>query len=839
MKITLDAKKWVVVASATLMMVAVGVMVGHSESEAATTPTGGTVHSWGSNEYGLLGDGSLTGPQTCAFYQQCSESPIAIPHLSGVKAVAVGGQSGLALLVNSTVKAWGDNQSGELGIGNATGPNPCICSESPVVVHGLSGVVAVAVGFGFDMALLSNGTVKAWGLNEDGELGIGTHTGPDLCEGAPCSTLPVTVRGLSGVIAISAGGEDGMALLRNGTVKSWGNNGEGELGTGTIIGPQTCDLGAGFGEGPYSCSSTPVAVAGLSGVKAITNSAGVSSQSHALALLTNGTVKAWGLNGGGALGIGSHSGPSICYGGNPCSPKVVSVADLTGVKSISSSTSQSFAVLTDGTVRAWGWGYLGNGIDRSEKDRPTKIVGLSGVRIVSAGDENTLALLNTGTIKAWGDNFDGQLGDNTSSGPEICPSGDPCSPVPVSVSGLWGVASVASGGFTDLAIGGTDATIKVASVTYPSMGSDEEQVVVTGAGFSPGGKFWVGVNPQEDPLTYCGGPGQGGWCALRPTASATGTFSVTIPLADIPVGCPPDFRVDATDLTTNVGSNEVLSRPGGCVSTIPVGGGPEAVSSDGSRAWVANSDGDTVTEINTSSGSLVNTIPVGNDPFAVSTDTSHIWVANLLDNTVTEIDASNDSVVNTIPVGRVPIALSSDASHVWVANAGDDTVTEIDASDGSVVDTIPVDNEPTAVSSDGSHVWVTIAGDDTVTEIDASDGSVVNTIPVGNEPTAVSSDRSHVWVANFGDNTVTEIDASDGSVVNTIPVGNEPTAVSSDGSHVWVANFGDNTVTEIDASDGSVVNTIPVGNEPTAVSSDRSHVWVANGGDDTVTEIDA
>ena len=102
----------------------------------------------------------------------------------------------------------------------------------PVEVLGLSNVIAVAAGEFFSLALLKNGTVLAWGRNDLGQLGNGRMTD---------SVVPVVVKGLTGVAAISAGGCGGtseghsLALLNTGKVRSWGDNLYGELGDGSTI----------------------------------------------------------------------------------------------------------------------------------------------------------------------------------------------------------------------------------------------------------------------------------------------------------------------------------------------------------------------------------------------------------------------------------------------------------------------------------------------------------------------------------------------------------------------------------------------------------------------------
>ncbi len=276
----------------------------------------------------------------------------------------------------------------------------------------------------------------------------------------------------------------------------------------------------------------------------------------------------------------------------------------------------------------------------------------------------------------------------------------------------------------------------------------------------------------------------------------------------------------------------------GVINTIPVGGYPSGVFSDGADVWVTNGSGDTVSEIDAASHSVINTIPVGSDPIGVSGYGGDVWVANYYGGTVSEIDAASHSVINTIPVGSYgPIAVSANGADVWVANYGAGTVSEIDAASATVINTIPVGSDPIGVSAYGGDVWVTNDGDGTVSEIDAASATVINTIPVGDGPYGVSSDGADVWVANYSDDTVSEIDAASATVINTIPVGYGPWGVSSDGADVWVTNAVGATLSEIEELSATVIGTIPVGYFPDGVSSDGTDVWVTNGGDDTVSEI--
>jgi hypothetical protein len=187
--------------------------------------------------------------------------------LSGVRAVAAGGRHELAVLSGGTVVAWGDDTFGQLGNGIASANGD---TEVPAAVPGLSGVTAVAAGEEHSLALLSDGTVMAWGENRYGQLGSGSTAG---------SAVPVPVKGLTGVTAIAGGGQHALALLSGGTVMSWGDNSNDQLGDGHDVSTQ-------------SLSTVPVPVVKITGVRAV-----AAGSEDSLALLSNGTVEAWGDNG--------------------------------------------------------------------------------------------------------------------------------------------------------------------------------------------------------------------------------------------------------------------------------------------------------------------------------------------------------------------------------------------------------------------------------------------------------------------------------------------------------------------------------------------------------------
>jgi alpha-tubulin suppressor-like RCC1 family protein len=335
-------------------------------------------------------------------------------------------------------KAWGNNFYGQLGDGTTTGPEKCgspqtakeACSTTPVAVSGLSGVVAVAGGpvvpfSNFGLALLEGGTVMAWGPG--GKLGDGSVT----------SDVPVAVCAagtgggcptgpfLEGVAAISAGEEHALALLSNGKVVAWGNNNSGQLGNGEEAASNVPEPVCAVG------ATSPCSEESQQLKEAIAIAAG---GQHSLALLSNGTVVAWGNNSAGQLGDGTSKESNV----------PVEVTGLTDVVAIAAGARHSLAQLKGGTVVAWGensYGALGDGTGTGPEicgtsnpcsKKPVAVTGLSGVTAISAGMHHSLARLSNATVKAWGSNENGQLGDGTSAGPEACVHGA-CSTTPVAV----------------------------------------------------------------------------------------------------------------------------------------------------------------------------------------------------------------------------------------------------------------------------------------------------------------------------------------------------------------------------------------------------------------------
>ncbi|MBV8195513.1 MAG: hypothetical protein JOY80_08285 [Candidatus Dormibacteraeota bacterium] len=325
----------------------------------------GNVLAWGDNQYGELGNGT-TDDQAV---------PTRVSGLAGVTAIAaapadeLGSEHSLALESNGTVWAWGDNLFGEVGDGSTTERN------SPVQVHGLSDVTAIAAGGEFSLALKGDGSIWAWGDNREGKLGIGIDNSPRGCaveggrESYPCATTPVRILALAGVVALAAGATHSLAVRGDGGVWAWGDSTHGELGVGDAANAGGVD----------ACCDVPTRVPGLPAVTAV-----AAGDFSSLALTARGTVLSWGDNSTGELGDGTTTERDT----------PVLIPGLTDVRAISMGSSQSLALVSAGTVVGWGdnsEGQLGDGTS-TERETPFPVPGLSGVTAVATALEYSLAL---------------------------------------------------------------------------------------------------------------------------------------------------------------------------------------------------------------------------------------------------------------------------------------------------------------------------------------------------------------------------------------------------------------------------------------------------------------
>ena len=298
----------------------------------------GTVWAWGNNFFGQLGNGTVTS----------SSAPVQVSGLTGVVQVAAAAYHSLALRSDGTVWAWG---SGGLS-----------SSLTPVQVPGLTGVTMISARGMFSLALRSDGTVWAWGVNQSGQLGNGTTTD---------SAVPVQVTGLSQVTSISAGFDSSLATRTRGvtTIRSvwtWGGNGSGQLGDGTLTNHLIPEQVTGIG--------TP-------------SIAGIAAGYHfAVVLGADDAVWGWGADNTGQLD--NAATPS------PVTRPMRMTGTATGITQLSAGFDHVLALKSNGTVLAWGdnsAGELGDG-STTAVTGAIQVPGLASVSQVSAGGGFSLAI---------------------------------------------------------------------------------------------------------------------------------------------------------------------------------------------------------------------------------------------------------------------------------------------------------------------------------------------------------------------------------------------------------------------------------------------------------------
>lgn len=271
----------------------------------------GTVLGWGANWAGELGRGDHTN-------QELAAAPVS--GLSGVKAIAAGRFFALALKRDGTVWGWGDNGSGQLGDGTTEG------RYSPVQARGLSDVVAISAGADHAIALKADGTVWTWGNNAYGQIGNGDFGLSPTDSSDKKALEPWKVTGLSGMTAISAGYRYNLALKSDGTVWMWGGNNN--------------DIMARSDEPIFP---SPVQRAGLAGIRSI-----AAGYWHALAMKDDGSVWGWGSRYYSELGDGRSDIT------DPSAAVPLQTVGLGTVATLVAGEATSLALETDGTVRSWG-----------------------------------------------------------------------------------------------------------------------------------------------------------------------------------------------------------------------------------------------------------------------------------------------------------------------------------------------------------------------------------------------------------------------------------------------------------------------------------------------------
>ena len=322
--------------------------------------TDGSLWGWGSNG-GLLGDNTTT--------------QHLVPTRSGTgttwQAVVSGSGHTVAVQTDGSLWAWGAGGNGQIGSSLLI----LYSQFAPIPLPSPATWQSIAVGANYMVGLRPDGTLWSWGDSFGGQLGNAPPGGYQF--------RPVQV-GTDTWQQVAAGGNHTVAVRTDGSLWAWGSNQYGQLGVGASVTNQFTPLQVGTDTNWQSVS------AGLS---------------HTVAVRTDGTLWAWGLNADGQLGDGTTTARI----------RPVRIGSGTTWQSVAAGSNYSLAVRQDGTLWAWGndqYGQTGNG---NNSLAPVQVGTATDWQQVAAGKQHTLALRTSGTLWAWGYNQYGHLGLGTTT----------------------------------------------------------------------------------------------------------------------------------------------------------------------------------------------------------------------------------------------------------------------------------------------------------------------------------------------------------------------------------------------------------------------------------------
>ncbi len=328
---------------------------------------------------------------------------------SNWKLVGVGGYHNAAIKTDGTLWTWGYNGNGTLG------NNTTASTSSPVqtIAAGTNWKYVYSNQMSV-FAIKTDGSLWVWGNNGNGQLGTGNLTN---------YSSPVQLGTEKNWKLISSNSYFSAAIKTDGTLWTWGYNNDGTLGDNTRID-----------------KSSPVQTI-AAGTNWKSTSTGIY---HVTAIKTDGTLWLWGQNNNGQLGTNNTT--------NRSSP-VQTVAGGTNWKQSSGGQSHTAAIKTDGTLWLWGrniYGQLGTNNTTNRSSPVQTVAGGTNWKLLACGRNHTAAIKTDGTLWLWGYNNYGQLGDNT-----VLSKSSPIQ----TISGGTNWKQVSSVGFNTSAINGTWGTI--------------------------------------------------------------------------------------------------------------------------------------------------------------------------------------------------------------------------------------------------------------------------------------------------------------------------------------------------------------------------------------------
>ena len=383
---------------------------------------GGELKCFGANTAGQIGSGG-----TVALGDATSEMGDALAAVSlgagrSVRAVSAGNLHTCAVLDNASVKCFGEGDNGRLGYGATTDIGRTTASMGdglPAVDLGTGRTAKLlATGAAHTCVVLDNDAVKCWGLNDDGQLGLGDTDARGDDVGEMGDALPAVSLGLGAgvrVVAIAAGDAHTCVLLSSGAVQCWGAGGNGRLGSGNenSRGDEAGEMGASLPNVDLGAGRT---------AKAISVGA-----AHTCVIRDLNDVVCWGDGSFGRLGTSGGDDVGILSSQMGAGLTAVPLGAGRTAVAVSAGATHTCAVLNNNTVKCWGGGAngrLGTGNQNDRGDQPDELgdnfaaiaLGTSRTaRTVVAGVAHTCVVLDTWALKCFGLGSSGRLGSGSTS----------------------------------------------------------------------------------------------------------------------------------------------------------------------------------------------------------------------------------------------------------------------------------------------------------------------------------------------------------------------------------------------------------------------------------------
>ncbi len=402
------------------------------------------VKCWGYNSFGQLGLGDTNNRGDWAGESGLDLEYVELGTGRYATKLALGNEFTCALLDNGDVKCWGKNSNGQLGLDNTAhrgdGPNE-MGDFLPAVNLGEPATDIIAADL-HACALLASGAMKCWGYNGYGNLGRDSvvQLGDGAGEMATITSITPSLN-LGGATIEEMAVNQNSTCIRDssGRVKCWGRNNWGQLGRGNAT-----TYGDGAGEmaalpfvdlGTDPATSNPYTATMLRG-----------GGHHFCALLNTGDMKCWGRNDYGQLGVGDAGsrGDAVNEMGDDLPFTDVGLPAGVTITDIRPGNIETCALLSNGTVKCWGYNAYGNhgredtwqrgdALNEMGTSLPIAMLGnYQGTSVplrvsrLATGIYHVCALIDNGQVKCWGRNDYGQLGHQgtTQTGDGVGEMGD-------------------------------------------------------------------------------------------------------------------------------------------------------------------------------------------------------------------------------------------------------------------------------------------------------------------------------------------------------------------------------------------------------------------------------